>query len=127
MVMIKVYIASPYTLGRTSDNVRRQHETADELIKHGYAPFMPLLNHYQDLFSPHSEEVWLKLDMIWLRHCDILLRLAGKSKGADAEVKYAKKLCIPVVYSVEEVYSIVKRGVLKEFIEENYASVRYVR
>ncbi len=41
--------------------------------------------------------------MAWLECCDALLRLDGLSKGADAEVRYAKHIGIPVYFSLEEI------------------------
>jgi hypothetical protein len=40
--------------------------------------------------------------MAWLAKCDCLLRLPGESKGADNEVFWAKKLGMPVYYSIQE-------------------------
>ena len=60
--MIKVYIASPYTLGDVALNVRKQLETSNELINLGYAPFTPLYSHFQHMYFPQDYNVWLKLD-----------------------------------------------------------------
>lgn len=98
----KVYIASPYTLGNTGDNVRKQHEAFDTLLSLGFIPFAPLLFHYQHICFPRSEAEWLRLDFEWLAVCDCILRLEGESKGADMEVDRAKKLGIPVYYDMEE-------------------------
>ncbi len=99
----KVYIASPYRLGNKEKNVIRSMEAADDLISAGYTPFIPLLNHYMDAHFKQSEKYWLEYDLEWLPTCQAVLRLSGESKGADAEVKLAKKLGIPVFYSVEDI------------------------
>jgi len=98
--MIKIYIASPYTKGDVAVNVKRQLDAADELIELGFAPFVPLYYHFQHMFSPKPYETWTKLDNEWIQQCDALLRLKGESKGADAEVKLAEELGIPVFYNI---------------------------
>jgi hypothetical protein len=98
----KVYIASPYRLGDKMFNVFRQISAADKLISLGFSPYVPLLNHFQDVIFPQGEKTWINLDNDWLPVCDCVLRLQGKSKGADAEVRLAKRLKIPVYYSIAE-------------------------
>jgi hypothetical protein len=100
--MKKVYIASPYTLGDVAVNVKTQIAVADRLINAGFCPHIPLLSHFQHMIYPRPYKDWLKLDLEWLKVCDCLLRLPGKSKGADKEVEYAKSLDIPVFYSLKE-------------------------
>jgi len=100
--MIKVYIASPYTLGDVALNVKRQMDVAEELMNLGFAPFTPLYSHFQHMAHPRPYQDWLKLDFVWILTCDCLLRLDGESSGADAEVKHALANNIPVYYSIEE-------------------------
>jgi hypothetical protein len=100
--MIKVYIASPYRHGDTAENVRRQMETYDKLVSVGFAPFAPLWSHFQQVMYPLPVEMWYKLDLVWVEACDCLLRLEGESKGADEEVRYAKKIHRPVLYTIDE-------------------------
>jgi len=97
-----VYIASPYTLGNLEGNVQRQIDTASSLMDQGFIAFAPLLNHYIHVHHPHSYEQWAEADMEMLRRCDIVLRLPGESKGADAEVCEARHRGIPVYYSLFE-------------------------
>ncbi|MCP3929320.1 MAG: DUF4406 domain-containing protein [Bacteroidetes bacterium] len=100
--MIKVYIASPYTLGDTASNVKLQMDTTEELFSKGFAPFTPLYYHFQQIAHPRPEQHWIKIGLEWIKVCDAVLRLPGKSKGADGEVAFAGTLNIPVFYSVEE-------------------------
>ena len=100
--MIKVYVAGPYTLGDNTLNLRKMILVADDLFELGFAPYVPLLNHFWHLVAPKSEEVWLKLDFEFITACDILLRMPGESAGADAEVAHALLCRIPVVFSMEE-------------------------
>ena len=100
--MIKVYIASPYTLGDVAVNVKLQLDTVDELMNKGFAPFAPLYSHFQHMAHPRPYQDWVKIDLEWVKVCDCLLRLDGESKGADGEVKYAKEFGLPVFYLIDE-------------------------
>ena len=102
--MKKIYIASPYTKGRTSENVHESMKAFDLLMQAGFAPFSPLLSHFQDISFPgHSYDAWLNLDIEWLSVCDALVRLPGESPGADIEVAYAIRHNIPVFYGLDEI------------------------
>jgi len=100
--MIRTYIASPYTLGDQAANVKVQIDCANNLMDLGYCPFAPLLSHFHHLHYPRSYDSWLMWGHEWVLTCDVLLRLPGKSPGADLEVKLAIKHNIPVVYSISE-------------------------
>jgi len=100
--MMRVYIASPYTIGDVAVNVKAQIDCADDLMNRGFAPFWPLFSHFQHLVHPRPYEDWIKVDLGWVVACDALLRLPGPSKGADDEVKYANDHGIPVFTSVFE-------------------------
>ena len=101
--MMRVYIASPYTLGDVAVNVKRQIDAFNELMNKGYQPFAPLLAHFIHLVHPKSYEQWMSWDLEWLSQCDIVLRLEGESSGADREVQRAKELGIRVVYSIDQI------------------------
>jgi len=106
--MIKVYIASPYTIGDVAVNVATNLRMASDLISLGYCPFAPLLSHFQHMMFPQEYEIWLNLDFEWIKVCDCLLRLEGESNGADKEVEYAKSIKLPVFYSLEELRSCLE-------------------
>ena len=99
---IKVYIASSYTLGDVAVNVKTQMDVADTLMNSGLAPFVPLLSHFLHIANPRPYQDWVDLDNAWVTVCDVLLRLPGDSKGADAEVQLAKDNNIPVYYDIKE-------------------------
>ena len=98
-----IYVSAPYSKGDVCENVRRACLAGDELLKKGHTPFIPHLNHLWHLISPKPYEEWLRIDLALLSMCDALLRLPGESKGADIEVAEAKKLCMFIYYSTEEV------------------------
>jgi len=102
--MIRVYVAGPYTHGDHIVNVRVAIEAADRLFVRGFIPFVPHLMHFWHYISPHSYDQWMVLDKEWLPQCTVVLRLPGKSPGADAETKLAKKLNMPVFTSVEDIF-----------------------
>lgn len=99
---IKVYIASPYTIGDVAVNVKAQIDAADQLMNLGFAPFWPLCSHFQHMAHPRPYQDWIEIDLLWVEACDCLLRLPGESKGADGEVAHAIKIGKPVFYSIEE-------------------------
>ena len=100
--MKKVFISSPYTIGDTAINVKIQLDMSDKLLTLNFIPYTPLLSHFQHMANPRPYEDWLKLDIEWLKVCDCVLRLPGKSSGADGEVELAKQLNIPIFYSIQE-------------------------
>lgn len=100
-----VYIASPYTKGDIAVNVRTSIEAADRLARDGYVPFCPLLTRFWHLVCPHPISFWYAQAMAWLEKCDAVVRLPGESTGADAEVKRALELGIPVFNSLGEFFN----------------------
>lgn len=100
--MIKVYLASPYTLGDVAVNIKTQMDVANELISLGFAPFVPLYSHFQHMAHPRPYGDWLKLDLEWLSVCDCLLAFLVNRKAPDSEVEFAKLCGMPVFYSLEE-------------------------
>jgi nucleoside 2-deoxyribosyltransferase len=106
-----IYIASPYTNGDKEQNVNLQMDVAQELMERGYAPYTPLLTHFQHLRHPRKENDWYKLDNEFLALCDVVIRIKpfkdGKeitSIGASNEEEYARSLKIPVFvfHTIEE-------------------------
>ena len=104
---VRVFISSPYTLGDTCENVRRQHDAMAALMLMGHYPFAPLLSHYQQMIHPISWEEWIKWDLGWLEQCQVVLRLPGQSKGADLECLRAEELFIPVLKTRAQVIEIL--------------------
>ena len=99
---MRIFISAPYTIGDQAVNINRAIKVADELLALGFAVYVPHLTHLWHLISPKPYDVWLKLDLEFLDCCDYVLRLDGKSDGADREVEEAKRLCIPVFYGLED-------------------------
>ena len=102
MNQIRVYIASPYSIGNKERNVVKSLEMADKLMDLGYNPYVPLLKHFQNKLFPRNESDWIKDDDVWLASCDIVFRMPGESKGADNEESLARCLGKPVCRSIKE-------------------------
>ena len=98
MTSKRIYIAGPYSRGNVALNVSRAMRAADILLDAGHYPYCPHLWHFQDSFYPRTEGDWLKVDLIWLKRCQVVLRLPGRSAGADAETEYAHDFGIPVAW-----------------------------
>jgi len=100
---MRVYIASAYSNGDVALNVREAISTADKLVGLGHTPYIPHLTHFWHLISPKDYEFWLEYDRSFIEHwAECLLRLDNESVGADKEVVRARKLGIPVYYSLLE-------------------------
>lgn len=108
--MIKVFIASPYTIGDVAVNVKLQLDTANVLISLGFNPYVPLLSHFLHMAHPRPYEDWIRIDNDWIVECDYVLRLPGESSGADNEEMLAKSIGIPVVYSIDELLKAIDKG-----------------
>jgi len=91
-VRSSIYIASPYSIGDRAANVRLQLDAFNRIMGMGHLPFAPLLNHFQHLVHPRSDESWIHdYCLPWVERCDLILRLPGVSMGADLEVGHAIK------------------------------------
>ena len=116
---IKVYICSPYTNGDKEKNVEFQMEMADQLISLGFFPFTPLYYHFQHTYIPRYDSDWLKLDFVWLRLCDCIIRFKtiyeGKvldSHGSDLEEEEARRIGIPVFYTIDDMVNYYKENII---------------
>ena len=107
---MRVYLAgaiSSKELLTSLDNIRRGIEMAAFLVSDGYYVYAP---HLDFLFALTlngnilDEYHYKENSMAWLEVSDVVFVLPGweKSKGTRAEIKRAKKLGIPVVFSYKE-------------------------
>jgi hypothetical protein len=97
-----VYIAAPYTQPDPCENTHRAVAIAHRLwdlsrsIGTGWWPVVPHLSHFWHTMSPRPYQDWIDLDLVILDRCDAVVRLTGRSAGADSEVKRATELGIPI-------------------------------
>lgn len=102
-----VYVAGPYR-GDEEYNTVKAMEVGSELVRLGFWPFVPHVNaHYWH--SLFRVKLWMEYDLAWLARCDVVVRMPGRSVGADEEVEEARRLGIPVVYSVEELIKLSQK------------------
>lgn len=125
--MIRVYISGAIRKGNLADNIKRACDVGRAFAKLGYAIMVPHLSCYFDgpeeieqensnftiAAVPQAENSlnateWLAIDLAWVEVSDIVIRINGESEGADAEVKHAEMLGIPVFYvdGVEDVSDV---------------------
>lgn len=96
---MKVYIASPYTIGDVAVNVRNAIIMADYLANLDVHPKCPLLTHFWHLVTPRPYSFWLAYDLVEMMECDVLIRIAGESNGADQETnEWFNKKTGPMYY-----------------------------
>lgn len=106
-----VYIAGPITIPDPIWNTNKAILIADELYRTKICvPLVPHANLVWHLICPHPVDYWYEYDMHILKRCEAVLRLPGKSVGADAEVVQAKQWGIPV---------FLLPSALKAWVEEN--------
>jgi hypothetical protein len=108
-----IYIASPYSgYADKQAAVNVQIDAFAALRDAGHQPIAPLLSHYVDERHPASYERWMEWCKVMVSVCDLLVRLPGKSDGADDEVAEARRLGKPVVYSIDEIvpYKFIYSG-----------------
>lgn len=100
----RVYIAGPISKGDRQANVQSGIAAGLDLLHAGFAPFIPHLSDFvasQDTVGTANYEKWLELDFSFISVCDAVLRLPGKSAGADREVAFARSINVPVFDTLE--------------------------
>ena len=115
---LHIYVAGPYTPAGTDmhdaarlaeKNVTAAVRAGIEVIKRGHYPYIPHLSHFIHLRMSDDESqgntYWYPFTMAWLSRCDALLYIAP-SKGADAELKWAKENGLKVFLRVEDIPSV---------------------
>ena len=103
-----IYISSPYTLGDVAENVSVQINAAHRIMDLGHCPVAPLLSHYLHIQRQRPYQDWMAIDLAIIPRMDLVLRLPGKSSGAEREVALALQLSIPVFYSWEALEQYLK-------------------
>lgn len=111
-----ILIAGPYRSGTGDDpvkmqaNLTRLEEAAWPIFEAGHIPMigewvaLPVLQSAgATVFDPLSEKVMYPTAQRLLQHCDAVLRLPGKSTGADQDVAIAKSRGIPVYRSLDQI------------------------
>jgi nucleoside 2-deoxyribosyltransferase len=91
-----IYIAAPYINGDCVENTHRAVKAWEKLTSAGYVAHVPHINLLLHIINPRPASFWYEYDFEILKRCDAVVRLSGKSSGADAEVEYAMAHGMPV-------------------------------
>lgn len=99
-----IYLAGPMGDDSLLRSGRAHHASriATELLMLGLTPFVPQLSHFWNESTPLPRELWLRYDMAIIERCQLVLRLPGKSEGAEVEERCAKQLGIPWIVAEHE-------------------------
>lgn len=108
--MKRVYVASAISaenLEKGLGNLRKGILAGVELLKRGYAPYIPHLNHQFNLIQDEhiDVELYYSYDLEWLSVCECMLVLPNweNSRGVKAEIEFAKENNIPIYYNIEDI------------------------
>jgi len=114
---LMILIAGPYRSGTGDDpvlmeaNLRKLEDAALPIFRAGHIPVigewfaLPLLKvaGSKYLGDPVYEEILYPVAARIITKCDAILRLEGKSKGADEDVRLALSLGLPVYYNLHDI------------------------
>jgi hypothetical protein len=104
--MIRVYVAGKYNGPNVIDvlsNMRKGIELSVEIMKLGFAPFVPWLDFQMGLHAEFDVETYKACSMEWVKVCDAVLLVPNqvRSAGVQAEIDMARKLQIPVYKDID--------------------------
>jgi hypothetical protein len=122
-IYMLILIAGPYRSGTNDDpelmqqNLNNLESVALPLFRKGHIPMigewvaLPLIHLAGSvkLGDAAWEEIQYPVAHRLLEKCDAVLRIEGASKGADEDVRIAKKRGLPVYYRIEDVPDAVIR------------------
>lgn len=92
----RVYLSGPITKGNGTRNFATAAEAQRLLMMEGAAVLNPMLSMMHPDAKNIPWETWIASDLPWVEVADMVIRLPGESKGADAECQHADKHGIPV-------------------------------
>jgi hypothetical protein len=107
----RVYVAGPISCGDLKTNVSRAFAVGRQLVQAGFSVFMPHWSCFDDDLKLSIEannsgvtySEWMEVALAMVERSDAVLRLPGKSRGADVEVKFAGACMIPVFFSIPKI------------------------
>lgn len=101
-----LYVAGPYSVGNTQENIRRAEMVSVNLIRQGFHVITPHKNtacyeKYED--GNLTYETWIKMDLDLLSRCDAIYVMVNSenSLGVKKEIEFARAMGIPVIYEAE--------------------------
>jgi hypothetical protein len=118
-----ILIAGPYRSGtndepeRLAANLAYLESMAWPIFESGHVPMigewvaLPVMRGVDSVVGdPMSTRVLTPTAERLLQHCDAVLRLPGRSAGADNDVRIARQRGIPVYHSIEEIPGYTARA-----------------
>ena len=121
--MLVIYIAGKYRDTRGEwwirENIREAEKCAMFVWQQGLVALCPHKNTaFWGGMPGCSDDTWLKGDLELLQRCDAMYvtRNWRNSAGAIAEVKYAKQIGVPVLYTEQEVIDFKKTMVENTYV-----------
>lgn len=106
--MKRVYVAGSYSADNVLGvlaNMRRGMALSFDVMKAGYAPFVPWFDYHFSLIGDVALEEYYRYSMAWLEASDAVIVVpegAEASRGTQAEIARARELGIPVCWSIQE-------------------------
>jgi len=98
----RVYLSGPITKGDRDANFQQAADAQKTLIAAGFAVLNPMLTIRLPGAFDIDHDAWLANDLPWVAAADAVLRLPGKSKGADIECQHATIHSVPVFHDVAQ-------------------------
>lgn len=106
----RIYVAGEYSAGDVIDvlkNIGRGESFCTTLFKIGFAPYSPWSDavYAKNLwYQEPSKQEFYDASLAWLQVSDAVYVISGHGKGGgvDAEIEFAKKIGIPVFYSMDD-------------------------
>ena len=118
----RVFVAVPIARSSHVPDFGEAAIAMREIIRMGAAPMVPPLSFLVESLLDLSLRMlvdnllmdircgeWLKTDLAWIEAADVVLRLPGKSAGADCQCQHAERFGIPVVYSLVDLRKILEQ------------------
>lgn len=109
-----VYVAGPFRgpdHWAIAENIRSAERVAFKVWQAGAVALCPHLNtaHFQGALPDH---MWLDGDLALLELCDALILVPGweRSEGTKAEVAFATRHSIPVLFDIDSLRGLIERS-----------------
>ena len=98
----RVYISGPITKGDRRANFQQAADAHKTLMLAGFAVLNPMLTMRLPGAFVIPHDTWIANDLPWVAVADAILRLPGRSKGADIECEHALIHGIPVFHELRD-------------------------
>lgn len=124
MKRLRIYVAGPYSpqsenrhkcVREAAQNTDKAIEAGIRVLEKGHIPFIPHLSHFVHTHHKcNNEFAWYTIDNSFLEHWATAILYMAPSKGADAELKLARKLELEIFFSVNEIPELKNNDLIQE-------------